>query len=550
MCKKRKAKISDIDTWEKEEKLKANKKQVSKREKEIKIKKIESESQKKRYEIDEEFPYYLEYSIEKSLAFLSNRFPNRCYSNHFVLSCRIAVKEFYFKLYTEVEIADFTPTQINIFIDKWFSEDDYLRNKLITNLDDNEKIKQLAVTPLLLTLICLFFEELKQLPINGSELYQEGIKVLLKKWDEEKFVKRDELYKRFSLEHKENLLSEIAFNTFKNNNYLFKQNNIEYYINTYISKESELNRHRIELGLDNESILKAIESQHGLLIERASEIYSFSHLVFQEFFTAKYLYNSKKWKDLVYYTIQDKRWREVFLIALEISDDDNLKNIKKNIDAIISKNDKIQNFLVWLQTKENMLLDIFEPVSIRALYFAIDININNLINIDANLEDTKSFSLSLGSKSLELSYKSNMDSNFILDIIFYRILHNAVKLNPAFNDSFRIILDLSKNCDIETDLKDLANHLPNNLMFFSDESKLWWEIHGKAWIEELRTIMCVYRDIGYDWKFDNSEIELLHKYYNCIVLLVEFLNRDNYISPNIREEIKNNLFLPFAKIDN
>jgi len=38
--------------------------------------------------------------------------------------------------------------------------------------------------------------------------------------------------------------------------------------------------------LNSEAVLKSIEAQHGLLVERA-EIYSFSHLTFQEYFTAR-----------------------------------------------------------------------------------------------------------------------------------------------------------------------------------------------------------------------------------------------------------------------
>ena len=57
--------------------------------------------------------------------------------------------------------------------------------------------------------------------------------------------------------------------------------------------------------------MKSIEAQHGLLVERAKGIYSFSHLTFQEYFTAQKIVNDQRLPDLVEH-ITEKRWREVF----------------------------------------------------------------------------------------------------------------------------------------------------------------------------------------------------------------------------------------------
>jgi predicted NACHT family NTPase len=45
----------------------------------------------------------------------------------------------------------------------------------------------------------------------------------------------------------------------------------------------------VALQLDSEAVLKSIEWQHGLLVERSRRIYSFSHLTFQEYFTARHI---------------------------------------------------------------------------------------------------------------------------------------------------------------------------------------------------------------------------------------------------------------------
>jgi predicted NACHT family NTPase len=48
-------------------------------------------------------------------------------------------------------------------------------------LKANKPIQELATNPLLLTLLCLVFGEAADFPANRSELYKEGLDVLLKK---------------------------------------------------------------------------------------------------------------------------------------------------------------------------------------------------------------------------------------------------------------------------------------------------------------------------------------------------------------------------------
>ncbi|MHC5831473.1 MAG: NACHT domain-containing protein, partial [Nostoc sp.] len=76
-------------------------------------------------------------------------------------------------------------------------------------------------------------------------------------------------------------------NTFKRGDYFFKQNKAEQYIIEYIRNLADVDIDPEILQLDSERLLKSIEYQHGLLIERAKGIYSFSHLTFHEYFTAR-----------------------------------------------------------------------------------------------------------------------------------------------------------------------------------------------------------------------------------------------------------------------
>jgi predicted NACHT family NTPase len=73
--------------------------------------------------------------------------------------------------------------------------------------------------------------------------------------------------------------------------------------------------------IDGEAILKAMESRHGILVERTHRVYSFSHLTFQEYFAAKFIAsNTAKGsvENLVQKHCADVRWREVFLLTTSL----------------------------------------------------------------------------------------------------------------------------------------------------------------------------------------------------------------------------------------
>jgi predicted NACHT family NTPase len=118
--------------------------------------------------------------------------------SQFIMTCRIAAKEYTFVQFTEVEVADFDDQQIETFVENWFrSKNDLSKAKrFIAHLEENESIRELAASPLLLTLLCLVFGEEGDFPSNRSDLYAEGVKVLLKKWDAKRNIQRDDHYKK------------------------------------------------------------------------------------------------------------------------------------------------------------------------------------------------------------------------------------------------------------------------------------------------------------------------------------------------------------------
>jgi predicted NACHT family NTPase len=58
---------------------------------------------------------------------------------------------------------------IATFVEKWFQDKEPAKaERLIQQLRENRPILELATNPLLLTLLCLVFEESAKFPTNGT----------------------------------------------------------------------------------------------------------------------------------------------------------------------------------------------------------------------------------------------------------------------------------------------------------------------------------------------------------------------------------------------
>ena len=290
--------------------------------------------------------------------------------NRFAITCRIAAREYQFEKFTEVEVADFDDGQIETFVNNWFRErDESKAERLLERLKGNKPVKELAKSPLLLTLLCLVFGERNDFPPKRSELYKEGLEVLMKKWDAKRNIEREIIYKHLSPQNKEDMLGQIAFNTFVNGEYFFRQEDLQRQIKDYICNLPEASADPDALLLDSEVVLKAIEHHHGLLVERARNIYSFSHLTFQEYFTAREIERERHFERLIE-NISNPRWKEVFYLTAEMlrRSDDFLKLMKGRIDGMLAGDEKLQAFLEWADQKTNSVEFSCKTVAVRAFY--------------------------------------------------------------------------------------------------------------------------------------------------------------------------------------
>lgn len=472
-------------------------------------------------------------------------FADRYYTNQFVITCRFAAQEYTFQNFNDVEVADFDDRQINTFAQKWFQgKERGKEDKFIKKLNENKPIKELATNPLLLTLLCLVFEELTDFPVNRAYLYEQGIDVLLKKWDITRKIERDEVYKGLTLKRKEDLLSRIAEVTFKKKELFFRKNELEQHVFEYIHNLPDAQTDREALRLDSEAVVKSIEAQHGLLVERAQRIYSFSHLTFHEYFTARQIKETSSpevLQDLVSH-LTEARWQEVFLLTAGMMQnaDSLIELMKEKIDeTVIDK--KLQYLLEWVNRKATHAKEVEgvtrKPSAVRAFY---------LVRIRECASAHRIISNQIFGLDADLDQANRLDRTLALDRVLLRA--RAFALDPSLVNR-HCIGELNSACELTLSdelkliLQKLIDQLPDPKSDLESVHQ-WWQNMGQAWAEELRKAMVQYRDIDHDWQFDQAQKKRLKQYYEANVLLVKCLKAANYTTRAVRERIEDSLLLP------
>jgi predicted NACHT family NTPase len=313
------------------------------------------------------------------------------------------------------------------------------------------------------------------------------------------------------------------------------------------------------LKQDSEAVLKSVQVQHGLLVERARRIYSFSHLTFQEYFTARALIDSFNSGDLEQSVshVTKKNWREVFLMAggMVGSADNLLQTMKQRIDTILA-DDELQKFLDWVNRKSLLVQQFPYKVSaVRAFHFAIahSTNLARNLRLACTLDPTfchkRDFSLDNDS---DLYCALITADNLIRDIP--RNFISEKDFNLAFirdRDIYRILdkfyYSLLPDTELAQSLHKLKNQLPEPYVDI-DKFTSWWQNKGESWSEELRIIIVKYPNLGNYWQINEQHKKLLQQYYDANKLLLDCLNSGCEVTPDVRKEIEDTLLLPIPEI--
>lgn len=480
------------------------------------------------------------------------RFCEKYYKNQFVASCRTASQKLALKGFTDVEIAPFTEAQIAAFAHKWFVEfsktntadgvADSLQFMEKLKLPENWRFRRLITTPLFLHLACSIFHRQEQFPIKQAEFYKQGMDLLLGKWDEAKGIERDQVYRGFLLPQKLKLLSQIASATFEQGQSFFEQGVIEQYIGDYMQNLPDASTDPEEIHQASEAVLRAIESQHGLLAERARGIFSFSYLALQEYFTARKIVASHNLEALgqslhgLVDHITDPHWREIFLLTASMlrSADGLVQLMKHQIDALVAQDPYLQEFLTWASQKSQHNLAETKPATDRAFYLAL----------------TRTPHL-----APHFALACTLDQGAFLDTALDELLREStLKESPDFayvhacSEALSNILGIVLDLGFHKSLQQLSDQLPNSNHTKASFDK-WCRKNYTAWVEQLHEAIATHRDISNQWEFDLAQQQVLQRYYDANQLLLDCLNSNCEITPSIREEIEATFLLPQKELE-
>ena len=516
-------------------------------------------------------------------------FATRYYQSPIIITCRTAADQIRFQGFTYGEIRDFEWSQVKTFAQRWFTaiapsrppsttvsgqSPDTLAADFLERLEqrENQPIRDLVKTPILLSLVCSVFHARATFPTQRSKLYKAGLDILLGQWDSARGIHRDGRYQQLNTADKLRLLGQIAATQFEADRTFFEKSDVLATISDFLTmmdaasgQNSQSRGDRPQMWenrwADAETVLTDIVVQHGLLVECARDIYGFSHLTFQEYLTAR------KWVAALaarYAPTQPlntsdpasapvdplaehlaerlfaPRWRETIGLVVEMlpRPDGLLLALKAQADREIANSGDLQRVLQHLEAKVQSP-DIqgltIKPAALRAFYLTL------FQNRDLNL-----------AMAIDADVANHPPDPVALDLALARVLSTAQQLlgQPNLKGvlSLNFTLDLDRQFTLSPELKgaiaDLKTQLPSPEQ--GREGLMnWCETQLEPWCQALQRCLETHRLLIPDWQLTPQNVQLLQDYYQANEFLMDCLG-NGQVSPEVKAHIEGTLLQPVA----
>lgn len=463
--------------------------------------------------------------MSEAIAKIRN-FVDRYDKNRFIISCRIAAYRHNFRRFTDVEIADFDDQQICQFIQHWFVDDAYKGQECWSKLvsSDYSAAKELTHTPLLLTLTCLLYQRAGQFPTNRATLYEKALRTLLEEWSGEKGLPQPSLYRGLDTKRKELMISKIAYDAFQNNRFFLSRRELASQIE-YLLKEMLPD----EPFVDGYAVLKSIEVHHGILVERAEGIYSFSHLTLQEFLTAQHIIDTRQnVQEVVVQHLVDHHWREVFLLLAGLQQADDLLITMEKQAATLIQTSNLRDLLTWAEQITIGSDGSYKPVVKRAIAIFLALDLAQALALDQarvralNLDIDRARNLALAldrtltlNRALDLALVRALDLSRALDLVI-DIAHKFEEIKIFHQVKFNVLI---------ARLDALKVKAPHHQKTLASRKAFIEQVH-QTWLNAL--------NLRREWiNLSRSEVTALDQYLFANLLIVQCRRSAVWVSPQI-----------------
>lgn len=222
-----------------------------------------------------------------------------------------------FKAYS---ISPLKKSQIRSFFGKWFKENIDKASRLMTALEDKGVFDKLPKTPMTMTLVAIVYESKEDIPSTLTELYEMFVGLLTGKWDANRRISSpfDSKMKLAFLARLANTMQQERLDNISSDRCLTLADE-------FFSNEATLQ------GVDSRAFIQSIIDRSHILIPTGSDQLRFSHMTFQEYFCAEYLFREFPATNTILEWFGDDWWKEVlFFLAGK------KQNVALLVDALLT----------------------------------------------------------------------------------------------------------------------------------------------------------------------------------------------------------------------
>ncbi len=407
----------------------------------------------------------------------------------------------------------------------------------------NTTARQLAESPLALSLLCFLGDRQHSFPSHISHLYRKAIQLSLEEQVYRYQSSQDRAAFDLSTDILELALMEVAHAAFENRQIVLPLESVSDRLQIMLASCQNISVDtEVDTILD---IFQKIGICKITLIE-SSPSFVFSHIFFQEYFAAKYICDRHQVRQAVIDHLSDRRWQEIFLLlsGMMMGDVEELLWAME-VQAITYLNTKrLSSILEWLDqishscrsdlsavARRVAFLVIARPRFLTDLPLALSLTrmLETLRSLYANFDTALNFEAVVAADlTISLAHALDFDNNTELNLAMQLCqnlakLFSAVKFNPQYVDFQALYKKLT----------DLSTQVPRDDQSFEVREDFRRKV-SQTWFQSLYLPL----DLNYILP---SEVESLTNYLYANLLMVECKNSAIAVSPKIWTEIESHI---------